>query len=150
LTFLCECSSWNSNLESTYSAFCRNTKKFTLCKFLEGVFNTVVSVWCCYCSKSLFIAYIDLRGAFFNYIDKILPFLTTYLPLVYVCEWIPLLLYIKICIPLTFSVPPTYLPTSSCQCSLWTPPNCREHSNFFPHGYERVNKLQSKRIIRSG
>ena len=50
------------------------TKTFTLCKFLEGVFNTVVSVWCCYCSKSLFIACIDLRGAFLTYVYKILPF----------------------------------------------------------------------------
>ena len=94
LPFLFECPSWNSDFKRTllFVLWWWTTKTFTLCKFLEGVFNTVVSVWCCYCSKSLFIACIDLRGAFFNYVDKILAFFEHLPSKVYICEGIPLLL----------------------------------------------------------
>ena len=72
----CECSSEIPILKGPcfFVVWWWTTKTFTLCKFLEGVFNTVVSVWCCYCSKSLFIACIDLREAFFNYVEKIFAF----------------------------------------------------------------------------
>ena len=73
---------------------------------------------------SHYIYQFTLREAFNNLVDKIWAFLTSYLPLVDICEEIPLLLLVKICIPLTF---PWYhlplLPTSSCQRSFRTPPN---------------------------
>ena len=42
-------------------------------------------------------------------LTKFCPFLNTYLPLVDICEGIPLLLQGIICIPLTFPGPPTHL-----------------------------------------
>ena len=55
------------------------------------------------------------RGSFFNYVDKVLPIINHLLPLVSVDIWegITLLLQRKICISLTFSVPPTYLVQST-------------------------------------
>ena len=49
------------------------------------------------------------KRTFLKYVEKILVFLTSYLPGVDICEGTPLLVYGKICVPLTISVQPTYL-----------------------------------------
>ena len=51
-----------------------------------------------------------VRRSFFNYVDQILPILTTYLSLVDIDEGLSLLSSGNISIPLTFPVHTTYLP----------------------------------------
>ena len=54
---------------------------------------------------------IDIRGhSLTTYFDKVSAFLATFLHRVDIYEGIPLLLCVKICIPLSFLVLPTYLP----------------------------------------
>ena len=60
--------------------------------------------------KNLHMIIITHRGRSLKMLAKFVPLMTTYLPLVDIGEGIPLLLQEKICIPLTISVPPTYLP----------------------------------------
>ena len=50
------------------------------------------------------------RSRYLTTLTKLYPTLTTYLPKVDICEGISLVAEGKICLPLTFPVPPTYLP----------------------------------------
>ena len=52
-------------------------------------------------------------------LTRVWPFLTTYLPRVYICEGISLLIWRKIGYHWHIQY---HLPTSSCQRSFWTPP----------------------------
>ena len=58
----------------------------------------------------LFIFFL-IRGRSLTMLTKFVPLLTTYLPSVDIGEGIPLLLRGKTCLPLTFPLPHTYLPT---------------------------------------
>ena len=54
-----------------------------------------------------------LRGRSKTTLTRFCPLLTTYLPTVDICEGITLMVQWKICIQLTFPVPPTYLVLST-------------------------------------
>ena len=62
----------------------------------------------------------DIRGQFTNYVDKFLGFLDHLPPL----RWHVLFYLITVDKKSTFV---DYLPTSSCQRSLWTTPYCKMH-----------------------